>query len=205
MAESIDIALKQIRDGTKRNFSQTIDLVVNIKGVDFKKPENKFSKRVVLPHGIGKDVDICIISESLGIGKSEIESFDTDKKGAKNFVKKYDFFVCEAPLMPLVGKILGRYLGPKGKMPELLPPGRSPDGIVNELKRSIRIRLRDSPSIQIFVGKESMPDEQIKENASKVMDEIKKALPPKAQIKNAFLKTTMGKPVRITVYSNTTK
>lgn len=199
MAENIDVALKALRSGTKRNFVQAVDLVVNIKGVDFKKPENKFSKRVVLPHGLGKDVSICIISEALGISRGEIEVFERDKKAAKNFVKKYDFFVCEAPLMPLVGKILGKYMGPKGKMPELLLPGRSSDAIVNELKRSVRVKLRDSPSIQVVVGSEGMTDDQLKENTIKVVDEIKKALPPKAQIKNAFLKTTMGRPVRIGV------
>ncbi len=197
MAESIDNALKLLREGTKRKFVQTIDLVVNIKGVDFKKPENKFSKRIIMPHGLGKDIEICIISDSKGVGKGEIEVFERDKKAAKNFVKKYDFFICEAPLMPLVGKILGRYLGPKGKMPELLLPGRNPEPVINELKKSVRIKLRDSPSIQIAVGLESMTDGEIKENALKVVEEIKKVLPPKAQIKNAFLKTTMGRPVRI--------
>lgn len=192
-------ALKLLRGGEKRGFSQTVDLVVNIKGVDFKKPENKFSKRVLLPHGIGKDVDVCIISDTRGVTKGEIESFERDKKAAKNFVKGHDFFVCEAPLMPLVGKILGRYLGPKGKMPELLLPNKSPDSIINELKRSVRIRLRDSPSIQVVVGTEDMDDWKLKENAHHVVEEIKKALPPKAQIKNAFIKTTMGKPVRISV------
>ena len=56
MAENIDNAIKLLRQGTKRNFSQAIDLVVNVKGIDYKKPENKFSKRVVLPHGPGKDM-----------------------------------------------------------------------------------------------------------------------------------------------------
>ncbi len=44
-----------------------------------------------------------------------------------------------------------------------------------------------------------MSDAQIKENAQHVIEEIRKALPPKAQIKSAFLKTTMGKPTRIGV------
>lgn len=163
MVETIDSALKKLREGSKRNFSQTIDLIVNMKGVDTKKPENKFSRRVVLPHGLGKDVGVCIISDSLGVPKNQIESFESDKKSAKVFTKKYDFFVCEAPLMPLVGKILGRYLAPKGKMPELLPPGKNADMMIAELRRSARIRLRDSPTIQTAVGAESMQDSQIKD------------------------------------------
>ncbi len=195
--KSLDEAIKSLREQEKRKFVQTIDLIVNIKNIDLKKPENKFSKKVLLPHGRGQDISICMIGEKGDITKVDIEDFEKNKSAAKKLGKKYDFFVCEAPLMPLVGKVLGRYLAPKGKMPEILLPGKSPDSVVEELKKSIRIKVRDSPSIQVMVGKENMPDAQIKENAQHVIEEIRKALPAKAQIKNAFLKTTMGKPMRI--------
>lgn len=195
----LDEAIKKMRGGDKRKFSQTIDMIVNLRNIDLKKPENKFSKDVLLPHGRGKDVSVCIISDTISgsVGKNDIEGFAKDKSAAKQFTKKHDFFVCEAPLMPLVGKILGRYLGPKGKMPKLLPPGRDPKFIVDETKKSVRINLRDTPTIQIPIGAEDMQDSAIKENAEKVLEEIKKSLPAKAQIKNAYIKTTMGKPVKI--------
>lgn len=192
-----DSAIKQIRESPKKKFNQSIDLVVTLKNVDLKKPENKFSKRVVLPHGRGKDVTVCTISENGEAKKSDIESFERDKKAAKKFSKQYEFYLCEAPLMPLVGKVLGRYLAPRGRMPEILMPGKNPDTMINELKKSVRIRVRDSPMIQTIVGSENMKDEELAENVEKVMEEVKKALPPKVQIKGAFLKTTMGKPVRI--------
>ncbi|KHO47545.1 MAG: large subunit ribosomal protein L1 [archaeon GW2011_AR5] len=197
----LDDAIVKAREGEKRKFSQTFDLIVNIRNIDLKKPENKFSKDIILPHGRGKDVSVCIISDTIsgGVGKNEIEDFSKNKSAAKQFTKKHDFFVCEAPLMPLVGRILGRYLGPKGKMPRLLPPGKDPKSIVDETKQSVRINLRDSPTIQIAIGSEDMQDVQIKENTEKVLEEIKKSLPGKAQIKNAYIKTTMGKPVRIGV------
>lgn len=197
----LEDAIKKIREGEKRKFTQTVDLIVNLRNIDLKKPENKFSKDVVLPHGRGKDVSVCIISDSIAgsVNKNDVEDFSRSKSAAKQFAKKHDFFVCEAPLMPLVGKILGRYLGPKGKMPRLLPPGRDPKAIVDETKKSIRINLRDAPTIQVAVGTEEMQDSQIKENAEKVLEEVKKSLPAKVQIKNAYIKTTMGKPVKIGV------
>ena len=199
MADNIDSAIKSIRETEKRKFNQTIDIIINVKSIDLKKPENKFSKRIVLPHGRGKDVKVCIIGEKGDVTKDDVLSFERDKSGAKKLSKKYEFFICEAPIMPLVGKILGRYLAPKGKMPELLPPGKNPESVVEELKRSVRIRLKDSPSIQTIVGTENMGDSQIIENVNLIVEEIKKSLPPKAQIRNAFLKTTMGKPARIGV------
>lgn len=199
MVGTVEDAIKSLREQEKRKFVQTIDLIVNLKNIDLKKPENKFSKKVVLPHGRGDIVNICLIAEKGDITKFDIEGFEKNKSAAKKLGKKYDFFVCEAPLMPLVGKVLGRYLAPKGKMPELLPPGKSADPIYDELKKSIRIRVRDSPSIQVMIGKESMADTQLKENVEHVIEEIRKALPAKAQIKNIYLKTTMGKPAKIGV------
>jgi large subunit ribosomal protein L1 len=195
----VEEAIKLVRGDKKRNFNQSIDLIVNLKSIDLKKPENKFTKTVILPHGRGKDVDICIIANNGQIKKADIEDFERNKSAAKKLVRRYEFFLCEAPLMPLVGKILGRYLGPKGKMPDILPPGGNPDAKINELKKSIRIKVRDTPTIQVIIGVENMSDDQIKENAARVLEEIKKAMPAKAQIRNAYIKLTMGKPVRIGV------
>ncbi|MEM7819547.1 MAG: 50S ribosomal protein L1 [Candidatus Aenigmatarchaeota archaeon] len=193
-------AIKYLKENSKkRNFIQSFDLIVTLKNIDTKKPENKFSKDLILPHGRGKDIKICIISENGDIKRSDIEELGTNKKKAKELAKKYDFFVCEAPLMPLVGKILGKYLAPKNKMPKLLPPGKDLKSVIDEIKNTVRIRLRDSPTIQVSVGTEKMEDNQIRDNIEKVLEEIKKSLPQKAQIKNIYIKLTMSKPVRIGV------
>ncbi len=197
--QNIGEAIKHLRTFEKRGFSQSLDLNVTLKSIDLKRPENKFSKEFVLPHGRGKDIDVCIISEATGFGKAEIENLESNKKEMKIFVKKYDFFLCEAPLMPLVGKLLGKYLAPKGKMPKLLPPGKDPSSLIDETKKSVRIRVRDSPSIQLTIGTETMTDEQLKDNTEKVVEEIKKALPGKVQIKSIYLKFTMTRPVKIKV------
>ncbi len=197
--QNIGDAIKHLRTFEKRGFSQSLDLNVTLKSIDLKRPENKFSKEFVLPHGRGKDIDVCIISEANGLGKREIEDLEKNKKELKIFVKKYDFFLCEAPLMPIVGKALGKYLAPKGKMPKLLPPGRDPANLIDETKNSVRIRVRDSPSIQLTIGTEAMTDDQLKENTEKVVEEIKKSLPGKVQIKSIYLKFTMTKPVKIKV------
>lgn len=197
----LEDAIKKLREGEKKKFVQTVDLIINLRNIDLKKPENKFSKDIILPNGRGKEVSICLISDSLpdGVRKGEIESYATNKSAAKQFAKKYDFFICEAPLMPLVGRILGRYLGPKGKMPRLLPPGKDPKSAFEETAKFVRVNVRDSPSIQIGISSEDMNDAQIKENVEIVIEEVRKALPAKAQIKNAYIKTTMGKPIKIGV------
>lgn len=197
--QNIEDAIKHLRTFPKRGFNQSLDLNVTLKNIDLKRPENKFSKEVVLPHGLGKDVEVCIISEAAGMGKKEIDELEKDKQKMKRFVKKYDFYLCEAALMPLVGKVLGRYLAPKGKMPKLLPPGRDPSALIDETKKSVRIRVREAPSMQIMIGTEAMADEQLKDNAERVVEEIKKSLPGKVQIKNVYLKFTMTGHVKLKV------
>jgi large subunit ribosomal protein L1 len=193
-------AVKYLRENSeKRKFSQTFDMIVVLKNIDMKKPENKITKDIMLPNGRGKELKVGFISESGEIRKSTIEEMLTNKKKAKQFSKNYDMFVCEASLMPLVGKILGKYLAPKGKMPLILPPGKDPKNVINDAQRTVRIKLRDAPMMQICVGSEGMSDEQVKENVERALEDIKKALPPKAMLKSALLKLTMSKPVKIGV------
>lgn len=197
----IEEALAAVRSGEKRKFTQTVDLIVNLKNIDIKKPENKVSKEIVLPHGRGKGVEVGIISDSLpdAIRKNEVEAMANNKKLAKQLSKRYEFFLCEAPLMPLVGRSLGRYLGPRGKMPKPIPPGRDPKPFVEMAKKSARVRIANAPTIQIPVGVETMGDEELHANITAAMDEVRKSLPGKAQIKNVSLKLTMGKPVRLDI------
>jgi large subunit ribosomal protein L1 len=196
--KGIDEAISEISQ-KKRKFVQGFDLIINLKNIDMKKPENKFSKNMVLPHGRGKDIEVAVISDSIpnALRKSDIEGLGKDKAKAKDIIKKYEFFLCEAPLMPLVGKVLGRYLGPKNKMPVILPPGADANKMMGELKKSVRIGIRDSPTIHVYVGREDMDPAHVKKNIEKVIAEVKKSLPAKVQIKNIYLKLTMSKPVRI--------
>jgi large subunit ribosomal protein L1 len=193
----VEEAIKQLRESKKRKFSQTFDLIINLGNIDLKKPENKFSKNVILPHGRGKDISVSIVSDRIpdAITKMDLEGMKKDK--IKELVERNEFFICEAPLMPLVGKVLGRYLGPKGKMPTILPPGADPNKMVGEAKKSVRIKVRDSPVIYVTVGTEAMEDDQIKENVSRVVEETKKSLPGKVKIRSVLLKLTMSKPVKL--------
>lgn len=199
----INDALKYLRENSKpRSFEQSIDLIINLRNIDTKKPENKFSKEVALPHGRGKEISVGLISDRLegAVTKSDLESFEGDKKRMREFTKKHEFYLAEAPLMPLVGKILGRYLAPRGRMPKLLPPGRSHENMVEELKRSVRIRVRDTPVIHVLAGSQNMADRDLAENIERILDEVEKNLPKgRNQIRDVQLKMTMGAPVKVDI------
>jgi large subunit ribosomal protein L1 len=206
--------LKEIREAKekakKRKFLQTWDLIISLKNVNLKKPENKFSLEFPLPEGRGKETKVIFIVDSLLseakktggliVTKDGLEKLGKDKKKLKKYAEEYDWWFCEAPLMPLVGKTLGVVLGPRGRMPRPVPPKGSMQPFVEMSKKLIRVRLRDSPVIHVPVGAENMKEEQIMKNVIAVMNFIKEKLPKgKVNMKGACIKLTMGPPVKLKV------
>ena len=56
-------AVKEARTLAKpRNFTQSVDLIVNLKELDLTRPENRLKEQIVLPSGRGKDVAIAVIA-----------------------------------------------------------------------------------------------------------------------------------------------
>ena len=193
-----------------RNFTQTWDLTINLTGIDLKKPENRFNLEFALPGGRGKDIKVAVIADSLAaeaekcadlvIRKAEIETLAKDKKRLKKIVNEYEWFLAEAPLMPLIGKTLGVVMGTRGKMPKPVPPRAKIEPFVSAAKRSVRIRLRENPVLHIPVGTDKMPEEAVAKNAEAVYNFIRDRLPKgRVNIKSAQIKLTMGKPVKLEV------
>ena len=204
MAEKIIEAIKKLKTQKKRNFSQTFSLIVKLNGIDLKKPESKINDEFKLPHGWGGDSKVGVFADTsrdldaTTISSSEIEELAKDKRAAKNLLKDIDFFLAEAKLMPLVGKSLGQLLAPRGRMPKVL--ASDVKSAVEILKKSVRIRIKDSPVIQCKVGKEDMKDEEVMENVKSVLKFLETRLPKgRANIGKAYVKLTMGEPVEIEV------
>jgi len=206
--------LKEIKEAKekakKRNFVQTWDLAINLKNIDLKKPENKLNLEFPLPEGRGKESKVIFIVDSLiteakktkalVITKSDLEKIGKDKKKLKKYADEYEWWFCEAPLMPLVGKTLGLVLGPRGKMPKPIPPKGSVQPFIEMSKRLVKVRLRDSPVIHVPVAAEDMKEEQVMKNVIAVINFIKEKLPKgAANIKNVHIKLTMGPSVKLKV------
>ncbi len=203
-------AIKKSKEGSKKNFQQSFDLAVNLRGLDLKKPENKIKLDVVLPHGKGKPVKIGLFADSLipqtrslegivVVRKDEIEALAKNKKQSKRLARECDAFISESTLMPSIGRYLGQILGPLNKMPQPIPPA-IPDikPVLERSKKTLKLALKDSPVFHCIVGKESMEEEKVAENIEAVLRSIESALPNgKDQIKDAYIKLTMGKAVKI--------
>jgi len=204
--------IKEVKEKSKkRNFTQSIELIINLQDIDPKKPEGKIQEVIELPHGIGKGNKVCVIASGelalkakkagadLVIERNELEALTGDKKKQKELSTAYDSFIAEAPLMPIVGRVLGATLGPKGKMPTPVPPTANIAELIEKNRKTVAVRLRGQPVLQCLVGTENMPDEQITENIQTIIrtleGKLKKGI---KNIRSINLKTAMGTPIKIT-------
>ncbi len=202
-------AVKEAKARAKpRNFTQTVEMAVNLKDIDLRKPENRFKLEVVLPpHGRGKEPKIAVIADGavaeaakkLGldvISGEQLEELAKNPRQARKLAKNYDFFIAAAPLMPKIGRYLGRYLGPRNKMPQVVPPTMTNlEPIVARLKKTVRLQLKNNPVVHARIGTEDMDDEKLAENAEAVLNAIVNKLERgENQVKSVYIKTTMGGP-----------
>jgi large subunit ribosomal protein L1 len=199
-----------IESAPKRKFTESVDLVVNLKNIDLSQPKNRITESIVLPKGRGKATkigvfakgDLAIKSQSGGadlvISPEDIDKMSGDKKLIRRTTRDIDFFVAEAPLMPSIGKSFGPILGPKGKMPDPIPSSADPTSIISRLKRTVKVRTKDKPTFHALVGNLSMSVEDIAANIEALLSTIESKLENGTQnIASVYVKTTMGPAVRL--------
>ena len=147
MTQEVLEAVKEAKEQSKpRNFTQSVDMIINVRDLDVKKPENRFNEEVTLPNGRGKDVKIGVIADgelivqakdagvALVINKDDLEALGKDRKQAKSAANSVDFFIAQADMMPLVGRFLGPILGPRNKMPKPVPASIKLDPLLERLQ-----------------------------------------------------------------------
>jgi large subunit ribosomal protein L1 len=206
---TIEAVTKALEGSKKRKFKETVELAVNLKDVDLAIPKNRIDEDVILPKGRGRDIKIGIFCggelarkskgvADLVISPEQIEEYAGDSKKTKKLASDNTYFLAEAPLMPLIGKKLGKVLAPRGKMPKPIQPASDPVPIVTNLKRTISLKSKDRKTFHMPVGSKEMPIEDIAENIDLVVKRLTTKLERgKLNIRSIFIKTTMGPSVRL--------
>lgn len=199
-------AISELRKGKERKFDQTFDLIVNLKGMDFRKTNLSFI--VSVPNKFKEKTICAFLNEKSDvvptITKPEFERYK-DKLAMKNFVKKYDFFIAHASLMPAVASAFGKVLGPSGKMPSpqlgvmMKDNAEEIKNTIVKISKSAKIRVKEA-NVKIAVGKLSMTDDKVVENIKSIYEGIVQALPLKVDnVRNVMIKLTMSKPIEVQV------
>ncbi|MGI0038148.1 MAG: 50S ribosomal protein L1 [Nitrososphaera sp.] len=205
----LELVRKARESSTKRKFTQSAELTLVLKDIDVKKGFN-LNEVVALPHKPSKEPTICVIAtgdmgskvRKAGVDRvmepQELDRLGTNKREARKIVRSYDFFLSDANQMATVGRSLGQFLGPKGKMPTPLPYGAPVEAIANRFRSSVRVKAKSQLNLSAKIGDEKMDDSQLAENAGAVISAIEKKLPQgDKNIKNAMVKFTMGKTAKL--------
>jgi len=200
--------IKEAKTSTKqRKFKQSIELIINFKDIDVKKGF-ALNEVVQLPK-TSSPATVCVMATGdMGqkakqanadavIGTDELDKFATNKRESRKFINKYDFFLADTQVMPVVGKTLGQLLGPRGKMPTPVPFNAPIESFLQRFRSSIKVRTRASLSMACKIGDESMENADLATNAHAILSAVEKKLPNgERNMRRIMIKTTMGKPIK---------
>ncbi|MCS7122722.1 MAG: hypothetical protein NZ908_02080 [Candidatus Micrarchaeota archaeon] len=207
--------MKEIREGLEkaiskkiqRKFKQSVEMIVNFKGVDFKK--NRFSINMILPKGRGKPNKIVVVADEATVYKlkntgiqldyllkpEEVNSIDI--KRIKRIAKRAIFYVMPQ-FIPNVAKVWGKILGSRGNtiMPLIGDPVKTVESAKNMIRYSSRGKFL--PTVQFTIGTEDMSLDDLYENAMAIIEEIdKKKL--RSNIRSIYFKLSMSPPVKVRI------
>ena len=212
--EDVQKALAYLKaNSKKRKFAQKIDLIVNVKDIDLKKPEEQVDLFVALPRQRAKKTRICALvgpelaeqakSMDAIVPHDQFIQYAQDPKKVKKLATACDFFIAQANIMPDVAKTFGRILGPRNKMPNpkagcVVPPNANLAVLAEKLRNTVRILIRTQLNFKTVIGDENSKEEDVVENVMAIYSAIVHHLPgEEANIKSVMLKLTMSPPVTV--------
>ena len=199
---SIREAIRTLKDTSKCNFDETVDVVFNLAINPRKKSDQIVRSTVVLKGGLGKDRTVAVITTGDMI--QEAIDANADFYGADDLIEKiqkgwmdFDILIATPSIMHNVSK-LGKILGPKGLMPSL-KSGTVTFKIaeaIREIKQG-RLEFKSDKygTVHFVLGKISFTDDILLDNYLLVYNQIQKLRPSSVKgkyIKSIFVSSTMG-------------
>ncbi|MFB6220137.1 MAG: 50S ribosomal protein L1 [Halolamina sp.] len=210
MADSIEEAVSRaLEDAPPRNFTETLDLAINLRDIDLNDPSNRVDESVVLPSGTGQETRIVVFAtgetavraEDVAdevLGPDELEELGDDDDEAKDLADDTDFFIAEAAMMQDIGRYLGTVLGPRGKMPTPLQPDDDVVETVERMKNTVQIRSRERRTFHTRVGAQDMTPDEVADNIDVIIRRLEADLEKgPLNIDSMYVKTTMGPAVEV--------
>lgn len=182
-------------------FIQSLDVAINL-GVDPRKSDQVVRSATVLPNGTGKELRVAVITqgdnaEAATAAGADLVGFEDLAETIKGGEMSFDVLIATPDAMRIVGQ-LGPVLGPRGLMPNP-KVGTVTTDVANAVKNAkagqVRYRTDKAGIIHCCVGTMAFTAEQIQQNLSALMSDLKKAKPSSAKgiyFQKVTLSSTMG-------------
>lgn len=207
-------ALKTAKENSpKRNFKQRIDMILTLKNIDVKKPDQQVDAYINLHYPKAKKQKVCglvgpeLYEQAKSVFDEAIHIDDFPKykenKDKKKLAQQYDFFVAQGDVMQKVAQNFGKAFGPRGKMPNpkagcVVPPNANLKSLYDRLQTTEHLKVKSQKMFQAAIGYEDTDEEQVIDNALTIYNQLIHHLPQeKNNVKEIVFKLTMGKPVKL--------
>ena len=195
-----------VKQNSTEKFDASVDLAVKL-GVDPKQANQMVRGVVSLPHGTGKTLKVLALVSA--DKEEEAKKSGADFVGLEEYIENIkggwtdiDVIITMPSIMCKIGA-LGRVLGPRGLMPNpksgtvTLEVGKA---VADVKKGKIDFKVDKTGIIHAPVGKVSFEADKISENASELLDTIRKLKPASSKgtyIESLSISSTMGIGVKI--------
>ncbi len=203
----INDALNLLKEFSHTKFDETVEMHIKL-GVDPKHADQIVRGTIVLPNGTGKEAKVLVFAD--GDKAREAKEAGADFVGVDEYIDKItkhgwfgmDAVIATPNLMSKVGR-LGRYLGPRGLMPNPKSGTITMDvaDAVKQIKAGkIEYRVDKTANLHVPIGKMSFPIEKLYENAYAFISAVLRNRPAAAKgkyIRNISLSSTMSPGIKV--------
>jgi len=207
--EAIDGMLK-FSEEKKRNFVETIELIVTLKNYDPAK-DKRFSGTLRLPTIPRPKFSVCVLGNAkhleeaktanvASMSADDLGKLNKNKKLVKKLAQKYHAFLASADLIRKIPRLLGPGLNKAGKFPTALSNNDTIGNKVEDLQASVKFQLKSkkSTAVSVAVANVGMPKEEIARNIVMSVNFFVGLLKKNWQnVRKVYIKTTMGPVFRV--------
>jgi len=203
---NITEALEALKQTATAKFTESVELHVNL-NIDPKYADQQLRTTVTLPHGIGKQIKIAVLTDEENI--NEAQQAGADFVGNEELIEKintgnieFDLLIATPNMMPKLAK-LGRILGPKGLMPS--PKSGTVTTTLTETltdfkKGKFEYKADKTGIVHVNFGKSNFTTTQLSENLITLYNSIEQNRPSGVKgkyFKSLFICTTMGSSIKL--------
>ena len=190
--------------------TESLDIAFKL-GILADKSDQNVRGAITLPHSLGKQVTVAVFAD--GDAVTSAKSAGAEHVGMDDLAELFkkdevsvDVVIATQAAMKVVGQ-LGQVLGPKGLMPNP-KTGTVTDNVEEAVKnaKSGQVRFRNDKNgiIHGTIGRVGFTKDQLSENLTVLIDELKKLKPAGAKgvyLKSAHISSTFGPGLRINLSS----
>jgi large subunit ribosomal protein L1 len=206
VCSNLEEAITLLKQTATTKFIESVELHANL-NIDPKYADQQLRTTVTLPHGVGKQTRIAVLTNEENF--EEAKSAGADIVGNDELIEQitqgnlnFDLLIATPNMMPKLAK-LGRVLGPKGLMPSPKSGTVSStlEATLTEFKKGkFEYKADKTGIVHVNFGKTDFTDNQLIDNLTALYKSIEQNRPSGVKgkyFKSLFICTTMGSSLKL--------